>query len=179
MKRQQDIHAAARQILQAAAVRCPQHADKLHSIGIRVSSRMTSCGGTASYRKNEVTISLPFFADEANFTNELFEVVTHEAAHLIVGREGRKGQPHGPVFRSVHRSLGGTGKRTHSMALADGFKGRKRTQRTGVQCPCGCGQTMSLGPTQLKRHNSGRQYYIKGHQRKQRFDLMGDIFSSL
>lgn len=157
-KTQTQIRTAAREILTQAAERAPEHADKLRGIRLRVSTRMTRCGGTANYRKNEITLSLPFFADPGNFEAELFEVVTHEAAHLIVGMEGRQGRPHGPQFRRVHRSIGGTGKRTHSMSLADGFQKRRRQPKVEVLCSR-CGQPMNLGPVQAKRHLSGIARY--------------------
>ena len=174
MKSTNEIQEAARRVLREAAVRCPQYADKLNSIRLRVSTRMTRCGGTANYRKNEIALSLPFLSDEGNFASELFEVVTHEAAHLIVGLEGRNGKPHGPQFKSVQRALGGTGKRTHQMDLADGFAPRRKAKRTAVACPCGCGQTMNLGPQQIKKWNRGERYYINGHQPRR--PRMSDFF---
>jgi len=164
MKSSNQIAGAARQILQDAARQRPEYADKLSNIRIRVSSRMTRAGGSANYRKNEITLSLAFLSDDTNFENELFEVVTHEAAHLIVGLENRNGKPHGRTFRLIHHALGGTGKRTHQMDLADGFAPRRRAPKQLVACPCGCGQTMRMGPTQYKRYVAGQRYYIKGHQ---------------
>jgi predicted SprT family Zn-dependent metalloprotease len=138
---------------------------------------MTSTAGTASYRKNEITLSLPFFADDANFDSHLFETVTHEAAHLVVGMEGRNGKPHGPQFRKVHRAMGGKGERTHDMALAEGFTKRKRKPRTEAPCGCGCGEMMKLGPVQLKKQLSGKaNYMFKGHSSPRKlYDFFGDI----
>lgn len=178
MKRQHEIAYAAREILKGTMVRCPGYATKLRTVSIRVSSRMTSTAGTAKYSKNEITLSLPFFADETNFDSHLFETVTHEAAHLVVGLEGRNGQPHGPQFRSVHYAMGGAGKRTHSMDLADGFKARTRKPSVKTPCGCGCGQSMSLGPTQAKKHQSGRaKYMLKGHRpRSTPLPELNDLF---
>lgn len=157
-KTQTQIQIAVREILAQTIERSPMYADKLRGIRVRVSTRMTNSGGTASYHKNEITISLPFFADPGNFDNELFEVVTHEAAHLIVGLQGRNGRPHGPQFRLVHRSIGGTGRRTHTMQLAEGFKARSRQSKVEVLCHK-CGKPLQLGPVQIKRHLSGRGRY--------------------
>lgn len=141
----------AREILTATAAKCPQYADKLGRIRFEVSRRLTRCAGRAIYRTNTVQLSHAFFADQGNFEKEFFETVTHELAHLVVGVLNRGNKPHGPLFRLTHRAMGGTGKRCHTMALADGYTSRARAKR--VQAVCGrCGQPMDLGPTQAKRH---------------------------
>ena len=132
MRNKQQIEAAARKILMGTIAKCPEYMEKLRTVRIRVSSRMTSTAGTASYRKNEITLSLPFFADDANLDSHLFETVTHEAAHLVVGLEGRNGKPHGPQFRMVHRAMGGKGDRCHMMSLAEGYTRRARKPRVQV-----------------------------------------------
>jgi predicted SprT family Zn-dependent metalloprotease len=172
MKQANEIQRAAYRILADAAERCPGYADTIRRIRVRISSRMTSCGGTANYRKMEIALPLAYFADETNFEKFLFEVVTHEAAHLVVGIVDRNRRPHGPQFKMVHRSMGGTGKRTHEMQLADGFSKRKAATRTSVFCGCGCGETITLGPTQYRKHLKGLRYVKQGHRGRvqNRFD---------
>jgi predicted SprT family Zn-dependent metalloprotease len=159
------IRRQARVILEQVAAKHPEWAEQLRGMKIRVSGRMTSCAGKYNYRNREIILSLPFFADPDNFSKEFFETVTHEAAHGIVGVGQRNGKPHGPIWQRTHRMMGGTGKRTHSMNLADGYSKRKRSQRTEAPCGCGCGQPMKLGPTQYKRHLQGVRYCLKGHRR--------------
>jgi hypothetical protein len=119
----------------------------------------------------EIVLSLPFFADEAN---DLHATTTHEAAHIVAGHAAG----HGPTWRAIHRSMGGKGKRCHTMSLSEGYTRRRRTQPVGVFCGCGCGQTMNLGPTQLKRHRAGERYSLKGHAPKQQWkDPFGGMFT--
>jgi predicted SprT family Zn-dependent metalloprotease len=154
----------ARVILEQTATKCPEWTEQLQAMRIRVSGRMTSCAGKYNYRKREIVLSLPFFADPDNFSKEFFEIVTHEAAHGIVGIAQRAGKPHGPVWQRTHRMMGGTGKRTHSMEVADGYKRRAITDRVQVPCGCGCGQPMLLGPTQYRKHLRGASYVLRGHE---------------
>jgi predicted SprT family Zn-dependent metalloprotease len=147
----------------------PEHADSIRRIVFKLSSRMTRAAGTAVPRFHAVKISLAFFEDRKNFTEEFYETVTHEIAHLLSPpvRKNRRWDQHGPHWQRTHKALGGTGKRTHEMQLAQGYEAR-RDARTPVDCPCGCGQTMKLGPTQLKRHRAGRHYFLKGHRPRRR-----------
>mgnify|MGYP001619177687 CR=1 FL=1 len=148
MKTTHEIAWRARKILQESAVACPQYADKLHGMKIVVSSRMTRCAGKAFYWQNTIKLSLPYFADDKNFDEGLFNTVTHEAAHLIVGAVGRLGGPHGPQWRAVHRSMGGNGERCHEFELADGFSRRVKHEVTCSKC----GGSLKLGTAQYRRH---------------------------
>lgn len=162
MKTRNEIAWRARQILREAAVKCPQWADKLHAMRIKVSGRMTRCAGCAVYRTNTIKISLPFFADAGNFDTALANTVTHEAAHLIVGVFGRLGGPHGPQWRATHRAMGGTGDRCHTLELAHGFAPRRAKPRVQIPCPK-CGQPMPMGPTQLREHERIRSMGGQGY----------------
>jgi len=150
MRTKADIQREARAILSEYVEQYPV----LRNMPIRVSGRMTRAGGSARFRHGkpfEIVISLPFFADEAN---DLRRTVTHEAAHVVAGIDAG----HGPAWRSVHRSMGGDASRTHSMSLAQGFEARRNVGRVDVPCPK-CGQPMSLGPVQAKRHRAGKAKY--------------------
>ena len=148
MKSRYEIAAKARQILQETAAQCPQYAAKLNGVAVEVSGRMTACAGRASYRKNLIKLSLPFYADDTNFEQDLRNTVTHEAAHLVVGPSRT---PHGLLWKLTHRSMGGTGERCHELELADGFAARRQQNR--LEAPCSkCGKGIKLGPTQYKRH---------------------------
>lgn len=164
MKSPCQIEQRAKEILNEAAIRCPQWASKLHAMKIRISSRMTNCAGRASYRHNLVKLSLPFFADEHNFQTALLPTVTHEAAHLIVGLEGRNRQPHGLQWQTIDKALGGTGQRCHTLELADGFA-RRVQPRVSVPCPK-CNQPMSMGSRQYTKHRKLRAAGLLGYVHK-------------
>ena len=144
--------------------------DKLNIIRFVVSARMTRAAGSARVLTGEIKLSLPFFADPANFEKEFRNTVTHEIAHILsppIRTPGsRRRSSHGPAWRAMHRRLGGTGDRCHELDLAVGFEARRNINRTEVPCGCGCGQPMPLGPTQLKRHKAGARYRLKGHGRR-------------
>ena len=151
MRNKQQIQGQARAILNKLAPQYPV----LANLPIRISTRMTRAAGRASWRGGipvEITLSLPFFADEAN---DLHRTVTHEAAHIVAGHAAG----HGPTWKAVHRSMGGKGDRCHTMSLAEGFKHtpRKRAPRVEVTCPK-CSQPMLLGPTQAKKAQRGYRY---------------------
>ena len=139
-------------------------------ITFKVSSRMTRAAGKARPGTGEVMLSLAFFADRANFEKDFRNTVTHEIAHILsppVRAYGsRRRSSHGPAWKAMHRRLGGTGELYHDLSLAVGFTARRTApkQRTEASCGCGCGQTMKLGPTQLKRHRAGARYVLKGHR---------------
>lgn len=153
-----DILVAALKIRNDLADRFSEHADVLNGTRIEVSGRMTNCAGKAYCRRdgnNTVKLSLAFFADETNFENHFFETVSHELAHVLAPswhEFGRRREPHGEAWQAMHRKLGGNAERCHSMKLADGFAARRRASKHGATCSV-CGQTVLLGPSQIKRHN--------------------------
>jgi len=168
MKLQHEIRSAAQNILDECQGLMPEHAGMISRVTIRLNRRLTACAGRAIILKGEIQISVPYFADEGNFETALREVVTHELAHLLAPpvRKGRKRDVHGYTWKAMHRRLGGKGERCHTLELAAGYqrKTRNRAARVEVTCGCGCGQPMELGPTQLKRHNAGERYCLKGHR---------------
>jgi hypothetical protein len=144
--------------IQAECVqRRPDMRDLILRIGFKLSTRMTSCAGKASPSRLSVKLSVPFFADPGNFQKHFFNTVTHEIAHILapptrdLGR--RKRDVHGLAWERMHKSLGGDGKRCHSMQLAEAFQPRQRNVRQPIEALCpACGKPMQLGPTQYKRH---------------------------
>jgi len=140
--------------------------ERLDMIRFVVSTRMTSSAGSAQVRTGLVKLSLPYFEDTANFAKEFRNVVLHEIAHVLSpptrSHRSSKRSSHGFAWQAMHRSLGGTGERCHGLDLAVGYE-RKKTLRISVECHCGCGQTMKLGPTQFKKAQAGCRYYLKGH----------------
>lgn len=134
MKSRQEIAWRVHQILQETAKACPQYADRLHAMRIKVSGRMTRCAGYASYKTNTIKISLPFYADDDNFANDLANTTTHEAAHLLAYQlhicKGQKIRPHGREWRSIHRAMGGNGERCHKLKVAAGFQRRRKYYET-------------------------------------------------
>jgi predicted SprT family Zn-dependent metalloprotease len=170
MKQRKEIISATRAILHECVQLAPQWDREINNVTITINSRLTACAGRANILKGEIQISLPYFADDGNFNTALREVVTHELAHLLSPPtlKGRKRDVHGRAWRAMHRLLGGNGDRCHTLELAAGYQRntRGRTARVAVSCGCGCGQPMKLGPTQLKRHNRGETYCLKGHRRR-------------
>lgn len=158
MKTRAEIAWRARKILQETAAACPQYADYLHYMMIEVSDRLTSCAGKAYYNQNLIKLSLPFYADDANFGNDLEDTMTHEAAHLIAYTQARsfmqRIKPHGPEWRSIHLALGGSGKRCHNLQLAEGFQARKRQPLTSMPCSK-CGQSILLKPSHARSYAEG------------------------
>lgn len=130
-------------------------------VTFKISARMTRAAGKAWPHSGEIKLSLAFFEDRNNFEKEFRNTVTHEVAHILSPpiRTGRKKSSHGPAWKAMHRRLGGTGERCHTLDLATGYERqtRGRAVRTEVACPK-CGQPMSLGPTQMKRHRAGARY---------------------
>lgn len=158
MKTRAEIAWRARQILRETAAACPRYADYLHYMLIEVSGRMTACAGKAYCAHNLIKLSLPFYADDANFENDLADTVKHEAAHLIAYTKARRImrriRPHGIEWRSIHLALGGNGKRCHNLQLAEGFKARKRQSLTPMPC-AKCGQPILLKPARARTYAEG------------------------
>lgn len=129
----------------------------LGHIPIRVSSRMTRSAGKAIYKRSvpfEIVMSLPYYAESSN---EMRNTVTHEAAHIVAGLAAG----HGPMWKMIHRSMGGDGLRCGAAKpLAPGFSHRARASRVPVPC-AKCGQSISLGPTQARRAQGGVRYTHK------------------
>ena len=180
---QHEMTREAYRILAECQEMAPDAFEERPRVTFKVSARMTRAAGNARPATGEIKLSLAFFEDRSNFEKDFRNTVTHEIAHILAPsfREpGRRRDPHGPRWRAMHRRLGGTGERCHELELADGYTAR-RSARKSVPCPCGCGQTMNLGPTQAKRHEAsgGTYYYLQGHRprRPRRDDGLRDLLS--
>ncbi len=158
MKTRHEIHDQARRILMDTADKHPKYAIHLQQTAIEVSGRMTLAAGTAHTSKNLIKLSLPYFADDSNFDKFLANVVTHEAAHLIAHTlakaAGRRIKSHGWEWQSIHRALGGDGKRCHSLKLAEGFKPRKKQPLVAMPC-CRCSKEILLKPIRARNYAEG------------------------
>jgi predicted SprT family Zn-dependent metalloprotease len=151
MRNKQEIQRQARVILSEFTDRHPV----LGTMPIRVSTRMTRAAGKVRFRREvpfEIALSLPYLTEAS--VADFRQVVTHEAAHVVAGiRAG-----HGHEWKRVHRSMGGDAQRCGEMPIAALYnKPRRRAARTSVPCPK-CGQPMSLGPTQMRKHARGAVY---------------------
>ena len=151
-----EMQKRANEILSHCIARRPNDADKLRQIRFIFSERMTSVAGYALVGKMLVKISVPFFADENNFREHFFDTVTHEIAHLLsppVRGYGRTNRDiHSFAWERTHKSLGGSGQRTHDMQLAAPYAHTKASRElVAFLCPK-CGQPMLLGPTQARRY---------------------------
>ena len=154
-----EIQCRTGNILSDLAKKHPQYSRIFRYMGVKVSSKMTGCAGYAYVDKNEIKISEAFFADDNNFDKELYEIVTHEAAHCIVYLRytvvGKTVRDHGPEWKAIHRSLGGTGRHYHRLKLAAGFKKRSKVERA-YTVPClKCQQEIPVTATRYKRHKMG------------------------
>lgn len=130
----------------------------LMGLPVRVSKRQTRAGGSARFRGGiplEIVISYPYFSNPDNWDN-LREVVTHEMAHCVAGIQAK----HNPYWKSIHRAMGGTGKRCHTMTLATEYAEKKRKRRYAAKCSK-CRGIIGLGPTQYKRYKAGQTYSHK------------------
>lgn len=166
----QQILKEARETLSSLIATCPVHATALRAITFRVSGRMTAAAGMVKISTSVISLSRPYFEDPTNFQDSLKNTILHEIAHVLApptrAYGSRKRDVHGNAWKAAHIALGGTGETYHTMELAVGHTRRVRKARTSVTCGCGCGSSMSLGPTQLKKHQSGRaNYMLKGHTR--------------
>lgn len=159
MKQTNDLLREARRILTECETLVPEIDFTEYAIRFKVSARLTRAAGKARPRTGEITLSLPFFEDDGNFEKEFRNTVTHEIAHVLSpptrNPGSRKRSSHGFAWKAMHRRLGGTGDRCHTLDLAVGYerKTRPRAARTDAPCPK-CGQPMSLGPKQLPKHRA-------------------------
>lgn len=137
----------------------PEYRERLLRMNVELSSRMTSAAGKASYRTNTIKISTVFFRREENLPH-LQNTVTHEVAHLLAGH----GAGHGPIWRAIHRKLGGTGERCHSMS--NGLAPRATRRRYKLSCLT-CGWHAMVGVVRWRRQFHGEAQYLcnrcRGH----------------
>lgn len=71
-------------------------------------------GGVCKHRTKTISMSkylVPVWTDA-----QVMNTLTHEAAHALAG----PGEGHGAKWAALHKSLGGTAKRTHSNATVPG-----------------------------------------------------------
>jgi predicted SprT family Zn-dependent metalloprotease len=144
------------QILDDLKQRHPEYAEEISRIVVRTSSRMTAAAGKASWRgpSRILSISSVFFSDPANVESNLFNTVTHEVAHLLCPR----GAGHGPIWRAMHRRLGGTGERCHTMERQGPVRRKSRHDLHCVRCR----EVVTCGPTIYKRVLRGTRYTHRG-----------------
>lgn len=133
----------------------PQYAEEISRIVVQTSGRMTAAAGKACFRgpSRILKISSVFFSQPENLCN-LRNTVTHEVAHLLCPR----GEGHGWNWKMMHKTLGGTGERCHTMARVRPAHRKSRHQAECVRC----GEAIEVGPTVWKRIQQGTGYRHKG-----------------
>lgn len=144
-----DLEREACAILAEVRARFPEHAAALAPVRIRISRRLVRSAGNADPRRGLVQLSEPIFRLEENapmFRN----TVLHEVAHVIAGPDVR---PHGREWRAIFLSLGGDGRRTHSLRAAGEHRPRP------ARC-VRCAGTVEIGPRRLRRLILGHRRYI-------------------
>ena len=109
---------------------------------VRVNPRLRTSLGRARWKRGktgELVIAIELHPSLAADAEQYRDTVTHEVAHLAAGR----GAGHGPVWRAWHRKLGGSARRTATVAEAAALgierKRRKRSARRVVATCERCG----------------------------------------
>lgn len=72
--------------------------------------------GYCSYRKKVIAVSLPYI--KVATQDQIFNTITHEIAHAIAGHSAG----HSYQWQSIHKSLGGNGKRCSEVSVTEGAK---------------------------------------------------------
>lgn len=111
-----EIVRAAAECRRAVIAEFPEYKPALRGVTLEVSARMQSAGAktvfdAATLRPRCVRLSLPIFSVRSNLAS-LPDVVRHELAHAIAGREAS----HGPAWRCVCKKIGGTAALCHTLA---------------------------------------------------------------
>ena len=116
---------------------------QLGDITVRINSRLRTTAGKAKHREQEIHLSYYIFREEEN-RSEFRNIVLHELSHLLVGPK----IGHGSKWKEVHRMIGGTAKRCHTMEAGvrcnSGGKCRK------VECDK-CGEQVEVG---VRKYNN-------------------------
>lgn len=73
----------------------------------KISSKMVTCAGKCSYKKNTLTFAKNFCTNVEE--SELINTILHEIAHAIVGPKTN----HNETWRKLHIKMGGDGERCH------------------------------------------------------------------
>ena len=126
------LERSARAVVLEVSARFPEHAALLRRIAIETSSRMQSSGaktvfdGAPPHRPRCVRLSVPILSE--NFSS-LRDIMLHELAHCIAGREAA----HGPKWRKVCLALGGTAAIGHTLSCGSGESGEGDDGRRRVQ----------------------------------------------
>ena len=152
MKSQLDILDGAHKILGELMRTHPDLAPKMHEITFRLSRSRHNAGQVR--RGNIINLSFLIFTDDSNFLN-LRNTVTHEIAHVLSPpvRKGNRWDIHSWEWEMMHKSLGGSGNRCHTMQPAEAFQ----AVTYDVPCPA-CGQPIKLSRIRYKRQLAGRKY---------------------
>ena len=95
----------------------PEYKAALRCVSIEVSERMQSSGAKTVFdgetlRPRCVRLSLPIFSVRDNMHSALNDVMRHELAHVIAGRNAA----HGPEWQRICRRIGGTAALYHSLS---------------------------------------------------------------
>ena len=120
----------------------PEYKPALRGVAIEVSSRMQTSGAKTIFnaetlRPRCVRISSQVFGERENLETALSDVVRHELAHAIAGREAA----HGKEWRRVCRRIGGSAALYHTLS-GQGCQGddQEPPQRGRAQTPAATAQ---------------------------------------
>jgi len=144
-----ELEREARAILEEIRARFPEHGAALDRVRIRISRRLVRSAGNAHPQTGLVQLSEPIFRLDENapmFRN----TVLHEIAHVIAGPAARA---HGREWRAIFLSLGGDGRRTHTLRAA------REHHRLPALC-LRCAGTVEIGARRLRRLLLGLGEYV-------------------
>lgn len=134
----------------------------VEQIGIDLSVRGKSCLGRAGYKyvagERHYYMSFNPQALELNLDNMIDVIVPHEIAHLVCYLKPLLGKNHDNGWKSVCRSLGGTGNRTAQRGEFTGLISAKRVTRHEYNV---LGRTISVGPKHHAAIQRGERLYTK------------------
>ena len=113
----EEIRSVAEACKREVIEKFPEYASVLRRVAIEVSARMESSGAktvfeASTLRPQCVRLSLPIFSLRENLHGSLSDVVKHELAHAIAGREAA----HGDKWQTVCRRIGGTAALYHTLS---------------------------------------------------------------
>ena len=116
-----EVKRSAEAVIASVASEFPEYKRVLKSVAVETSHQMSSSaaktvfdvlGASEAPAPRCIRLSLPIFTVRRHFDESLRDVVLHEAAHAIAGREAA----HGPKWQSVCRRIGGTAALCHDLA---------------------------------------------------------------
>ena len=135
--------------------------EKLGEITVSINARLKTTAGRAKHREQSIELSYYIFLEEAN-RSEFRNTVLHELAHLLAGC----GNGHNATWKAMHRKLGGSAKRCHTMTA--GTRGVARDYKAICNT---CGEIVMITK---RKYNNMNKVLARGG--KYRHKACGGLF---